>query len=101
MCSPASFNDNIEIGISRVLDLRIEDKAWKCCGNIPVDKVFYNQDNIDKQLSNKLQTKEANSCKFKKKEENCCKFKKKRKQTVVVTTVQNKGTFMCFPTFNV
>ena len=42
MCSPTSFNDNIEIGISSVLDLRIGNKAWKCCANIPVDKVFYN-----------------------------------------------------------
>jgi hypothetical protein len=37
-------------GISCILYLRVEHKAWKCCCNIPVQKLIDNKDDFLQQI---------------------------------------------------
>jgi len=43
---PRGLNGALNDGTSRILYLRVEHKAWKCCGDIPVQKLIHDQNNI-------------------------------------------------------
>jgi hypothetical protein len=43
---PRDLNGALDAGTSRILYLRVEHKAWKCCGDIPVQKLIHDKNNI-------------------------------------------------------
>jgi hypothetical protein len=45
-CAPGGFNGAVDAGTSRILYLRVEHKAWKCCGDIPVEKLIHDKNNV-------------------------------------------------------